>query len=127
METTQLAEKKFSPSGKDATTKVTETTNPPDCDPNKICRSLPVINQDSFSFKNIHSLRFVFQAAFSTLILIFCLYQLYISKGEGKNDAIYWGGVTGTLALWMPSPSTSGTLPTNQPNYETTESADGRH
>jgi len=87
----------------------------------------PAINQDSFSFKNIHSLRFLFQAVFSTLILIFCLYQLYISKGEGKNDTVYWGGVTGILALWMPSPSTSGTPPTNQPNFETNKSADGRH
>jgi len=81
------------------------------------------INQDSFSFKNIHSLRFLLQAAFSTVILIFCLSQLYTSKGGGRNDALYWGGVTGILALWMPSPSTSGTPPTtNQPNFETAKS-----
>ena len=85
------------------------------------------INQDSFSFKNIHSLRFLLQAAFSTVILIFCLSQLYRSNGNGKNDAIYWGGVTGILALWMPSPSSSGTPPTNQPNFETAESAGKRH
>ena len=81
------------------------------------------INQDSFSFNNIHSLKFLLQAFFSTLVLIFCLSQLYISKGEGRNDALYWGGVTGMLALWMPSPSTSGTPPTtNQPNFETAKS-----
>ncbi|GEM_PF-2084668 len=85
------------------------------------------INQDVFSFRNIHSLRFIFQAAFSTLILIFCLLQLNMSKSNGKNDAIYWGGVTGILALWMPSPSSSGTPLANQPNLETAESRDKRN
>ncbi len=78
------------------------------------------INQDSFSFKNIHSLRFIVQVVFSAVILIFCLSQLH-SENDGKDDAIYWGGVTGILALWMPSPSSSGTLPTNQPKFETAE------
>lgn len=86
-----------------------------------------VINQDSFSFKYMHSLRFTFQAAFSTLILVFCLFHLHISNGDGKNDALYWGGVTGILALWMPSPSASGTPPANQPNLETAESTGKRN
>lgn len=85
------------------------------------------INQDSFSFKNIHSLRFVFQGAFSTLILIFCLFQLSISNGNGKNDAVYWSSVTGILALWMPSPCSSETPPANQPNLETAESTGKRN
>ena len=86
-----------------------------------------VINQDAFSLKNIHSLRFVFQAAFSTVILFFCLFQLHLSHANGKNDAIYWGGVTGILALWMPSPSSSGTPPANQPKLETAESTGKRN
>ncbi len=85
------------------------------------------INQDSFSFRNIHSLRFIVQVVFSALILIFCLSQLNSKDNDKNNDAIYWGGVTGILALWMPSPSSSGTPPANQPKLETAESTGKRN
>ncbi|MBD2214371.1 hypothetical protein H6G27_31610 [Nostoc linckia FACHB-104] len=71
--------------------------------------------REPFYWNDIHSLRFVIQIVFSTVILLFCLTQLVASK-ENKNDAIYWGGVTGILALWMPSPSSPGANQRNQAN-----------
>jgi len=71
--------------------------------------------REPFHWNDIHSLRFVIQIFFSSIILVFCLLQLATSK-DAKNDAIYWGGVTGILALWMPSPSSSGTNQSNQAN-----------
>ena len=58
--------------------------------------------------------RFVVQVAFSAIVLTFCINQLAIGAKDGKNDAIYWGGVTSILAWWMPSPG--GRNPQNQAN-----------
>lgn len=58
--------------------------------------------------------RFVVQVAFSAIVLSFCINQLAIGAKDGKNDAIYWGGVTSILAWWMPSPG--GRNPQNQAN-----------
>lgn len=58
--------------------------------------------------------RFVVQVAFSAMVLGFCINQLAIGARDGKNDAIYWGGVTSILAWWMPSPG--GRNPQNQAN-----------
>ncbi len=63
-----------------------------------------IVTREPFCWNDIHSLRFVIQIFFSTIILVFCLSQL-VASTDHKNDAIYWGGVTGILALWMPSPS----------------------
>jgi hypothetical protein len=58
--------------------------------------------------------RFVVQVAFSATVLSFCINQLAVGAKDGKNDAIYWGGVTSILAWWMPSPG--GRSPQNQAN-----------
>lgn len=60
--------------------------------------------------------RFLVQVAFSGIVLGFCINQLALGAKEGKNDAIYWGGVTSILAWWMPSPG-GGRLQ-NQANIE---------
>lgn len=58
--------------------------------------------------------RFLVQVAFSAIVLSFCINQLAVGAKDGKNDAIYWGGVTSILAWWMPSPG--GRNPQNQAN-----------
>lgn len=76
-----------------------------------------VAPKDPFHWNDLRSLRFVFQGLFSTIILVFCLIQLSNNSKDSKdskNDAIYWGGVTGILALWMPAPSSSGPNQSNQ-------------
>ncbi len=60
--------------------------------------------------------RFIVQVAFSGIVLGFCINQLALGAKEGKNDAIYWGGVTSILAWWMPSPG--GRPLQNQANVE---------
>ncbi len=50
--------------------------------------------------------RFIVQVCFSAIVLVFCIHELAVGgqTKDGKNDAIYWGGVTSILAWWMPSP-----------------------
>jgi hypothetical protein len=70
--------------------------------------------REPFSWNDIHSLKFVIQTVFSTIILLFCLCQL--SMGNSKNEAIYWSGVTGILGLWIPSPSSTSANQKSQAN-----------
>jgi hypothetical protein len=88
-------------------------TSPPD--------NQAIVPQTKFAWNDLYSLRFTVQVFFSMVVLIFCISQLVSGGkgGDGKNDAIYWGGVTGILALWMPSPSSSGSTPVNQANIGT--------
>ncbi|MFB8789049.1 MAG: hypothetical protein U7123_09425 [Potamolinea sp.] len=61
-------------------------------------------------------LKFIFQCILSSFVLGFCVLQLANGgrDGLGKNDALYWGGITSILAWWMPSPG--GSTPRNQAN-----------
>lgn len=61
-------------------------------------------------------LKFIFQCILSSFVLVFCVFQLANGgrDGLGKNDALYWGGITSILAWWMPSPG--GSTPRNQAN-----------
>lgn len=61
-------------------------------------------------------LKFIFQCILSSFVLGFCVLQLGSGgrDGQGKNDALYWGGITSILAWWMPSPG--GLTPRNQAN-----------
>ncbi len=63
---------------------------------------------EPFDLKDIHSLRFLIQFVFSTIILVFCVIKLSLPNKDHQDNAIYWGGVTSILALWMPSPSSLG-------------------
>lgn len=74
--------------------------------------------REPFYWNDIHSLRFVIQIVFSTIILLFCLNKLFVSSDNNRNNAIYWSGVTGILALWMPSPSSPGANQRNQANFD---------
>jgi hypothetical protein len=51
--------------------------------------------------------RFTVQVTLSLLASGLCIYKLALSDGHQTNDALYWGGFTGVLAYWMPSPAQS--------------------
>lgn len=51
--------------------------------------------------------RFFVQVAFSTIVLSFSLYKLAVPGQQDSYQALYWGGVTGIMAWWMPSPGGS--------------------
>lgn len=53
---------------------------------------------------NQETWRFFVQIAFSTIVLTFSLYKLAVSDQNDNYQALYWGGVTGIMAWWMPSP-----------------------
>ncbi|MEH1892990.1 hypothetical protein [Nostoc sp.] len=47
--------------------------------------------------------RFGVQVFFSSVVLGLCIFKLG-SPGDEKNIALYWGGLSGVLAYWLPSP-----------------------
>jgi hypothetical protein len=51
--------------------------------------------------------KFIFQCILTLVVMSFCIFQLANGGHDrkGKNDALYWGGITSILAWWMPSPS----------------------
>jgi hypothetical protein len=62
--------------------------------------------QEPFSWRDIHSLKFLIQFLFSAIILGFCLFQIVERDRDDPNNPLYWSCITGILALWMPSPAT---------------------
>jgi hypothetical protein len=48
--------------------------------------------------------RFGIQFLFSSIVLVFCMYELATSADNQPSNALYWSGITGILAYWMPSP-----------------------
>jgi hypothetical protein len=70
----------------------------------------------AFCIEHPEFFKFIFQCVLTLVILGFCIIQLANGgrDGQGKNDALYWGGITSILAWWMPSPG--GGVPRNQAN-----------
>jgi hypothetical protein len=86
-------------------------------------RNQLVTVREAFSWSDIHSLRFVVQVVFSTIILGFSIFQLSTNDGKDTNQAVYWSCISGILALWMPSPASSQTaasVSSAQPTHEPT-------
>ena len=54
--------------------------------------------------------KFLIQAAFSTLILCFCIYQLSLNqKGRRINESLYSSILSGIIGYWLPSPTSRRT------------------
>lgn len=50
--------------------------------------------------------KFIIQAAFSTLILGFCIYQLSNQeRGRRINESLYSSILSGIIGYWLPSPT----------------------
>ncbi|NJM71344.1 MAG: hypothetical protein HC862_14555 [Scytonema sp. RU_4_4] len=46
------------------------------------------------------------QVLFSTVVLGLCTFKLVANEAP-KDQALYWGGLTGVLAYWLPAPTNS--------------------
>lgn len=68
------------------------------------CGELP---DDVFDLKRMSSLKFVFQIFLTSMVMALCASQLILIKENTADKAIYWSGITATLAWWMPSPGNS--------------------
>ncbi|MBW4633194.1 MAG: hypothetical protein KME30_15240 [Iphinoe sp. HA4291-MV1] len=56
--------------------------------------------------KNHQTWIFGVQVFFSTIVLGLCTFKLVADKAP-NNQALYWGGLTGVLAYWLPAPTSS--------------------
>jgi len=54
--------------------------------------------------KNQEAWKFGIQVFFSTIVLGLCVFQISSARDD-KNIALYWGGLSGVLAYWLPSPA----------------------
>ncbi|NJP08255.1 MAG: hypothetical protein HC866_01255 [Leptolyngbyaceae cyanobacterium RU_5_1] len=63
------------------------------------------VDEDVFDWKRIDSLKFVIQVCLSVVILGLCIGKLTVGSQSDSDKALYWGGITGLIAWWMPSPS----------------------
>ncbi len=54
--------------------------------------------------KEIQTWRFGIQFLFSTVMIALCTFQLVNDK-DGKNQTLYWSGLSTVLAYWLPSPT----------------------
>ncbi len=73
-------------------------------------RSTALPTDEMFDWKKMDSLRFVVQVGFSLIVLSLCIGKLTLPNQNDHDQALYWGGITGLLAWWMPSPGNSKTV-----------------
>jgi|GEM_PF-4899936 hypothetical protein len=65
---------------------------------------------------NQETWRFFVQVLFSAIVLTFSLYKLSGNDQQESYQALYWGGVTGIMAWWMPSPGSGTSNGSNSQN-----------
>jgi hypothetical protein len=54
---------------------------------------------------NLDTWKFVVQFFFSAVVLSLCVFKLSTTDGKDQSQALYWGGLTGILGYWLPSPT----------------------
>lgn len=62
--------------------------------------------EQEFNLKNIESLKFVMQIIITVFMLGMCWSELKV--GDNNTRALYWGGLTGIVGWWIPSPGGFG-------------------
>lgn len=67
--------------------------------------ALQIRYEDAFDFRKMDSLRFLVQVFLTATVLLLCVGNL--PKADPETRAIYWGGITGIIAWWMPTPGSS--------------------
>lgn len=56
--------------------------------------------------KSLTTWKFIIQVCFSTVVLSLCVFKLATNDAkDNPNAALYWGGLTGILGYWLPSPA----------------------
>ena len=68
-------------------------------------KSGQISSEEEFNFRKMTSLRFVMQVVITVFMLGLCWGGLQ-AKDEATR-ALYWGGITGIIGWWMPSPGGS--------------------
>lgn len=61
-----------------------------------------VSTEADFDLKKIDSLKFLMQVLITVFMLSLCWRGLQSENTETR--ALYWGGITGVIGWWMPSP-----------------------
>ena len=78
-------------------------------EPTQMTENSPKPNTRSryFNLDDPESVRLSMQVVLSLTTVIFCSFGIAMHEINNKQDniALYWGGVTGILAWWMPSPA----------------------
>lgn len=68
------------------------------------------INLDwkSCTMKKLEIWKFGIQVFFSTLMIGLCSSLIFMERQNSQNQAVYWSGLSGVLAYWLPSPASAG-------------------
>lgn len=54
--------------------------------------------------KKLDVWKFAIQVVFSAVVLALCVSKLAVDNLEAPDKSLYWGGLSGVLAYWLPSP-----------------------
>lgn len=55
--------------------------------------------------QNLNMWKFGTQVFFSLVVMGLCVFKLADNATPSEQRALYWGGLTGILGYWLPSPS----------------------
>lgn len=55
--------------------------------------------------QNLNTWKFGIQVFFSLIVMGLCVVKLADNKTPPEQQALYWGGLTGILGYWLPSPT----------------------
>ena len=55
--------------------------------------------------KKLETWKFIIQVAFSAAVMSLCIYKLATADPKDNQNALYWGGLSGILGYWLPSPT----------------------
>lgn len=56
--------------------------------------------------KSLDTWKFGIQVFFSSVVISLCVFKLVTANpNDNQNVALYWGGLSGILAYWLPSPA----------------------
>lgn len=64
-------------------------------------------SEELFSWRKPKSLQLAMQIGLSLAVVLFCGGQIIVHDLKNKDVSLYWGGIVGILAWWMPSPTNS--------------------
>lgn len=60
---------------------------------------------DKGSAWSIYVYKFLTQVTFSASVMLLCIWMLATGKAvDEEREALYWSGLNGTLAYWLPNP-----------------------
>lgn len=66
--------------------------------------SAQVCEDNQFHWQRLDSLKFAMQVVLTVAVLSLCIGKL-MTNVQADDKPLYWGGITGLIAWWMPSPN----------------------